>query len=151
REDGGLERRRLGRVHAPGPLADLLRRRQRPARVYLTTRRAGPPPRPPLRSDRLGRRPPGPQIALPFHRRVPRPGAGALADARARPGVLPYLLPALSPAVRPPGPLDARAGTGTLAADGRSDRSARVDPGVVANPGRRRGGLGRLHRGHAPG
>ena len=40
-EDRELERRRLGRVHAPGPVAALLRRRPRPASLHQAAAAAG--------------------------------------------------------------------------------------------------------------
>ena len=101
---------RLGGVHAPGPLAGLLRRGPRPAAVHLAAAAAGPPPRPAARGDRRGRRPARPRAADPVLRGVPGPGAGPLAAARPRRGLLPRLLPLLPPAVRAAGPLDARAG-----------------------------------------
>ncbi len=131
-DDRNLDRRRLGRVHPPGPLAALLRRRPRPAR--LTRRRPPPPVRQRdllLEATRRRHRRAGARRADPVLRGVPRPGYGPLAAAPARGGLLPRLLLAVPPAGRAAGRLDARSRPRARPARGPGGRAARFDPGIA--------------------
>ena len=107
--DRDLDRRRLGRIHASGSLATLLRRGPRPATVHSTAAAASTAARHVARGDRRRHRRLGPRRVDPVLRGVLDQGMAKLAAAPAQRGVLPRVLLALPPSGLGTRRLDARA------------------------------------------